>query len=80
MQGSITFEITKHIANLSASSRGWTKELNLVAWNGLPPKFDIREWSPDHEKMGKGITFNAQEAELILEALGRELSGEKDET
>ena len=78
MQGSITFEITKHIANLSASPRGWTKELNLVSWNNQAPKFDIREWSPDHEKMGKGITFNTQEAELILEALGKELSGGKD--
>ena len=77
MQGSITFEITKHIANLSASPRGWTKELNLVSWNNQAPKFDIREWSPDHEKMGKGITFNTQEAELILEALGKELSGGK---
>lgn len=41
------------IAVLSESSKGWKKELNLISWNDREPKYDIREWSPDHEKMGK---------------------------
>ena len=50
---------------LSENSRGWRKELNLISWNGRPPKFDLREWAPDHEKMGKGITLTNEEfAEL----------------
>jgi hypothetical protein len=53
----ITFEITKAIGVLSESAKGWTKELNLVSWNGREPKYDVREWSPGHEKMGKGLTF-----------------------
>jgi len=59
----IKYEITKHIGILSESTKGWRKELNLISWNDRDPKYDIREWSPDHEKMGKGITLS--EVELI---------------
>ena len=65
----IKFEITKHIATLSTSSRGWTKELNLVSWNDKEPKYDLREWSPDHEKMGKGVTLSADEVKELKNAL-----------
>ena len=58
----IKFEITKHIGVLSENAKGWTKELNLVSWNDREPKYDIREWSPEHEKMGKGITLSEEEA------------------
>ena len=58
----IKYEIIKHIGNLSESSRGWTKELNIISWNGGVPKLDIRDWAPGHEKMGKGITLTEEEA------------------
>ena len=58
----IKYEITKHIGVLSESSKGWTKELNLISWNGREPKYDIRDWAPEHEKMGKGVTLTADEA------------------
>ena len=61
----IKYEIIKHIGNLSESSRGWTKELNIISWNGGVPKLDIRDWAPEHEKMGKGITLSEEEAERI---------------
>ena len=65
MAAEIKFEIEKHIGVLGDTARGWTKELNLVSWNDKPAKYDIRDWSPDHEKMSKGITFTADElAEL----------------
>ena len=57
----IKFEITKHIGVLSEGSKGWRKELNLVSWNDREPKYDIREWSPEREKMGKGITLSNDE-------------------
>ena len=61
----IKFEIMEHIAVISEGSKGWRKELNLVSWNGAAPKFDLRDWSPEHEKMGKGLTLTSQElAEL----------------
>ena len=52
----IKFEIKETIGVLSESTKGWTKELSLVSWNDKDPKYDIREWSPDHTKMGKGVT------------------------
>jgi len=57
----INFKITKHIGVLSESPKGWTKELNLVSWNEREPKYDIRDWSPEHDKMGKGITLSEDE-------------------
>lgn len=57
----ITYEIVEKIGVISESARGWTKELNMVSWNGAAAKFDIREWAPEHEKMGKGVTFTKEE-------------------
>lgn len=57
----LTFEITKSIGVLSESARGWTKELNMVSWNEREAKYDLREWSPDHTRMGKGITLTEED-------------------
>lgn len=57
----IKYEIVKHIAILGESSKGWKKELNLIAWNGKEPKYDIREWALEHVKMSKGVTLNNNE-------------------
>ena len=65
----ITFEIVEELGVLSTFAKGWTKELNLVSWNGRPPKYDIREWSPDHEKMGKGLTFSEEEMAALAKLL-----------
>ena len=65
----IKYEIEKSIGILSGNAKGWTKELNLISWNGAAPKYDIREWSPDHEKMGKGVTLTEAEAEKLKELL-----------
>lgn len=63
----IKFEIKEHLGTLSKKPSGWKKELNLVSWNGREPKFDIREWSPDHDKMGKGITLTDQEFAALMQ-------------
>jgi hypothetical protein len=65
----ITFEIVKPIGVIAEEKGGWRKELNLVSWNGRTPKLDIRDWSPDHEKMGKGITLTKDEAAKLAELL-----------
>ncbi|KEF39647.1 hypothetical protein M670_00668 [Schinkia azotoformans MEV2011] len=65
----LKFEITEHIATLSESSKGWTKELNLISWNGREPKYDIRDWAPNHEKMGKGVTITKEELGKLKEVL-----------
>jgi len=59
------FQITEKICVLSESSTGWTKELNMVSWNDKQPVYDIRAWSPDHQKMAKGITLTEAEMQKI---------------
>ena len=61
----IKFEIIKNIGTLSKSASGWAKELNLISWNDREPKYDLRDWSADHEKMGKGITLSKEELSAL---------------
>ena len=63
------FEIKKHIGVLSTSPKGWNLELNLVQWNDNKPKYDIRSWDPDHQKMGKGVTLTDEELQMLKELL-----------
>ena len=63
------FEIVEEIGVLSTSKGGWNKELNLVSFNGGAAKYDIRDWSPDHTKMGKGISLNEREIAKLKELL-----------
>ena len=72
----IQYEIVKEIAVLSTGDSGYTKEINLISWNGKEPKYDIRSFSPNREKCGKGITLNADEAAALLKALQKELNSE----
>lgn len=65
----LKFEITQHIGEISENAKGWKKELNLVSWNDREPKYDIREWSPDHSKMGKGCTLTVDEIVALKEIL-----------
>ncbi|HBA04668.1 MAG TPA: hypothetical protein DCW51_12425 [Clostridium sp.] len=65
----IKYEIKETLGNLSESSKGWKKELNLISWNDKEPKFDLREWSPEHEKMGKGVTLSREELKVLKELL-----------
>lgn len=65
----ITFKIVKHIGVLSESAKGWKKELNLINWNNAAPKYDIRDWDENHEKMGKGIPLTEDELIKLKETL-----------
>ena len=65
----IKYEITEEIGVLSENPKDWTKEVNLVSWNDRAPKFDLREWAPDHSKMAKGITLSFDEAKALRDFL-----------
>ena len=54
---------------LSENNKGWSKELNLISWNDREAKFDVRDWSPEHEKMGKGVTLSKDELIKLKEIL-----------
>lgn len=62
----VTFEIKERIGVLAAHGTGWTKEINRVAWNGGIPKWDIRDWNPQHTSMSRGLTLNDDEMKNLL--------------
>ncbi len=65
----VKHEIKKSYGVISTTPAGWKKELNLVSWNDAEPKYDIRQWSPDHTAMGKGISLTREEARNLCELL-----------
>ncbi|MDR0706345.1 MAG: hypothetical protein LBF60_00515 [Treponema sp.] len=65
----ISYNIEKTFGVLSEEKSGWKKEVNFVSWNNRNPKIDIRDWSPGHEKMGKGVTLSKEEAVKLVEIL-----------
>lgn len=65
----IKYEIVEELGVLSESAKGWQKELNLVSWNGAEPKYDLRDWAPNHEKMGKGVTLTKDEVQELYKLL-----------
>jgi len=69
MAKEFSYEVTEEIAVLSTSNKGWTKELNKVSYNGAAAKFDLRDWAPERESMGKGITLTEDEAKALKDAL-----------
>lgn len=75
----LKYEITESIGVLSENAKGWTKELNLVSWNDREPKYDIREWSPDHTRMGKGVTLTNEEFEMLRAIITGEIADDDEE-
>lgn len=69
MQKEFKFEILAELGVISESNKGWRKELNVVSFNGNAPKYNLREWAPNHEKMGKGITLTETELEALKKIL-----------
>ncbi|MBP5569139.1 MAG: hypothetical protein J6X54_07965 [Treponema sp.] len=69
MADEFSFEIVKNIGTVGEGKGGWNIELNLVSWGGRPPKYDLRSWAPDHQKMGKGITLSKEELENLKNIL-----------
>lgn len=67
----IKYEIQEMIGLLSEGANGWSKELNIISWNGREPKYDLRDWAPEHEKMGKGITLSKEELNKLRDLLNQ---------
>jgi len=65
----VKYEIKEILGSLSESPKGWKKELNLISWNDKEAKFDLRDWSPEHEKMGKGVTLTKEELKNLRDLL-----------
>lgn len=65
----ITYDIKEKIGVIKTFNSGWRKELNVVAWNGGNPKYDIRDWDMDYKHMTKGITMYPDEMAALAELL-----------
>lgn len=65
----VNFEIKEVVGIIAEKKNGWVKELNIVSWNNGEPKYDIREWDEDHERMSKGTTFTEEELENLFRIL-----------
>lgn len=63
------YEIIKEIGIISERKGGWSKQLNLISWNDAEPKYDIRDWGPNREKMGKGVSLSASELQALTDML-----------
>lgn len=63
------YVIYRHIGNLSNLNNGWIKELNLISWNDREPVYDIRTWSENHTRYGKGITITPKQIVRLKELL-----------
>lgn len=63
------YEIKENIGVLSENANGWSRCVNYVSWNDREPKLDIRDWAPDNEKMGKGISLSKEEVIALKEIL-----------
>lgn len=65
----ISYRIIANVGILAKRPNYWSKEVNVVSWNEGPAKLDIREWSPDHDKMSKGITLTVEETQRLLDSV-----------
>lgn len=63
------YEILEEIGTFVTQKNGWTKEINLISWNDGDGKYDIRNWSPDHSRMGKGISLTREEMIALRDLL-----------
>lgn len=67
------YEVIRTIGVLSTNEKtGWRRLLRLISWNGGEAKYDLRDWSPDDEKMGKGVSLTREEAKKLIQLLGEE--------
>ncbi len=72
----IEFKLIRNVGTIAEYQSGWTKELNVIAWNGGAPKFDIRDWDPEHDHMSRGITLHESEVAKLFELLQSEMAEE----
>ncbi len=67
------YEITEELGVLSESNNGWKKEFNKISWNERNPKYDIRDWANEHERMGKGVTLTEEELRELYTLISQEI-------
>ena len=67
----IEYELIETYGVFEETKGGWTREVNLISWNGKEPKIDVRTWSPDHSKSSKIGTLSNDAARKLGQILVR---------
>ena len=70
----IRYEIINELGVIPAEKGSMRLELNRISWNGNEPKYDLRRWSPNRDKMGKGVTMSERELIALYELLKEEVA------
>ena len=63
-------KIIKHYGVVYETERGWRCEVNLISWNGNPPRLDIKEWDEDRKNCRKVSTFKPEAAPRLYDLIG----------
>ena len=58
------FENICYLSEATVKNECWTKEINIANW-GYGLKVDMRKWTDDHKKCGKGICITVDEFEKL---------------
>lgn len=62
-------QVLQHLGVLGYGTKGWSKQVNIVSWNGEQATLDIRSWSYDQTHQGKGISLKRDEAIRLRDTL-----------
>lgn len=66
---SIQCTLKHHLGKLRESEKGWSREVNIISWEGAQSRLDIRDWSKSKDRSSKGVTFTRAEVERLREML-----------
>ena len=58
-----------HLGKLRENEKGWSREVNIISWEGALSRLDIRDWSKGKDRSSKGITFTRAEVERLRDML-----------
>lgn len=67
------FDLKEHLGVIFTTGNDWTRELNVIWWSDKEETFyDLRDWSPDHERMTRGVRLSKEGIEALVEAYEEE--------
>lgn len=62
------YEIIKKLGIAEGDPDGYRIEMNIISWDGRPPKLDIRKWQPNGNPSG-GVCIGENGLKKLREIL-----------
>ena len=63
-----TYDIKESFGSIGESG-AYSTQLNLISFNNKEPKYDIRKWDIENDKMLKGISLTKEELVALRDLL-----------